>query len=114
MWSPRLCACALRLSEQLSDGHEGGETVFYPSGVAHADGARKVAPLEGAALCFWHGHHPQSLLHEGAPLRAGDQRPKYVIRTECMYATEAPPANSTEWVSTGYMGAMAMAAALGP
>ena len=30
----------------------------------------RVSPRAGSALVFWHGQHPSSALHEGAPLEA--------------------------------------------
>lgn len=105
----------VRLSQKtillyLSDGHDGGETVFYPRGEARAEDAVKVEPHAGSALCFWHGHHPHSPLHEGAPLRGADSaKPKYVIRTEAMFVSEAPPKNANEWASSTYASAMARA-----
>jgi hypothetical protein len=102
----------------LSEGHAGGETRFYPTGdAADPAAAVAVAPRAGAALCFWHGEHPLSPLHEGAPLVEPEgaaqsaATPKYVIRTEVMYATEAPPVLSNEWSSSSYARAMLAAAA---
>ena len=93
----------------LSDGHSGGETIFYPSGEASAEDAVKVAPRKGSVLCFYHGHHPLSALHEGAPLAAGSHSPKYVIRTDVIYATEAR-FDAGEWTSSNVARAMMAAA----
>ena len=108
----------------LTDGHEGGHTIFYPSGQAGAEAAAggeeaggahaagvKVSPRRGAALIFWHGRHPLSPLHEGAPLEAtassgAPSTPKVVIRTDVLFATEAPQANSNAWTSSNYVAAM--------
>lgn len=66
----------------LNDDFEGGETIFY-------DGQDKptarIRTPRGAVLCFPHGHHPDSPLHEGCPVLAGV---KYVIRTEVMYSSK--------------------------
>ena len=113
----------------LTDGHRGGHTVFYPSGQAgegkpgeeEEDGAPvvriKVAPRKGAALVFWHGRHPLSPLHEGAPLEVSASSgttlaPKVVIRIDVLFATEAPQANSNAWTSSNYVAAMLHASRL--
>ena len=97
----------------LSDGHSGGHTTFYPDGVADDPNARRVrvSPRRGAALVFWHGRHPLSPLHEGAPLEAEDRSAKYVIRTDVLFATDPPLVNDTEWGSSSYVNAMLIAAA---
>lgn len=76
----------------LSDGHSGGDTVFYPRGIDADPGLAepvRVAPLLGACLCFWHGDHLLSPLHAGTALSlAADGRavaPKYVIRTDVFF-----------------------------
>lgn len=95
----------------LTEGHQGGDTVFYPhaaaAGSAHGAGV-KVSPRKGAALCFWHGRHPLSPLHEGAPLEptAVTADPKYVIRTDVLFATEPPVAESDTWESSSVVAAM--------
>lgn len=65
----------------LSDDYDGGSTRFFdrehPGGVV----AETRTPL-GAALCFPHGFHPDSPLHEGSPVTRGV---KYMIRTEVLY-----------------------------
>lgn len=69
----------------LSEGHDGGETVFYPDGhVADLESAVRVTPSLGNALCFWHGDHLLSSLHEGAAIKGGSS-PKYVIRTDIFF-----------------------------
>mmetsp|Transcript_50562 Transcript_50562/g.132323 ORF Transcript_50562/g.132323 Transcript_50562/m.132323 type:complete len:118 (+) Transcript_50562:3-356(+) len=93
----------------LTEGPRGGETTFFPSGETEADeeAARIcVSPQLGAALCFWHGRHPMSPLHEGSPLRAECSSAKYVIRTEVMYFSEAEVVQSDNWSSTSYVNAM--------
>lgn len=98
----------------LTDGHEGGHTIFYPDGMAAgAEHARRVrvSPRKGAALVFWHGRHPLSPLHEGAPLTSTDTSPKYVIRTDVLFATDPPLVNDMEWGSSSYVNAMLMASA---
>ena len=135
---------SVRLSQMsvllyLTGGHAGGHTVFHPSGEVGGSGGGggvgdgeggggggvcgggggaapvRVAPRKGAALCFWHGRHPLSPLHEGAPLEhpsgapgdvGGVAAPKIVIRTDVLYATEPPVANSDSWTSSSYAAAM--------
>ena len=72
----------------LSDGFEGGATTFYSEDDRSScwrEGravALKVTPVEGAALLFWHGQHPDSPLHEGSMVIKGT---KYVLRSDVMY-----------------------------
>jgi len=95
----------------LSGGHEGGgETTFYPTGQPDADHAVKVSPRAGSALCFFHGRHPLSPLHEGSPLQEGAPSPKYVIRTDVLYATEPPTLESAQWEPSNLVAAMMNAA----
>jgi hypothetical protein len=95
-------------------GHQGGHTIFFPSGTADdlAGPHVRVSPQKGAALVFWHGRHPQSPLHEGSPLQPADaMRAKYVIRTDVLFATDPPMANYMQWASSSYVNAMLMASA---
>eukprot|EP00927_Polykrikos_kofoidii_P039018 TRINITY_DN33461_c0_g1_i1.p1 TRINITY_DN33461_c0_g1~~TRINITY_DN33461_c0_g1_i1.p1 ORF type:complete len:272 (-),score=11.75 TRINITY_DN33461_c0_g1_i1:279-1094(-) len=87
--------CSVRESQMslllyLTDGHTGGETIFHPKGITGDIGPPvHVAPLVGAGLCFWHGDHLLSQLHEGTALThvagTGDVAPKYVIRTDVFF-----------------------------
>jgi len=66
----------------LNDGFEGGETTFYlpaPVGGLHPV---PVEPVQGSVLCFWHGQHPRSPMHEGSAVRRGT---KYVARSDVLY-----------------------------
>jgi hypothetical protein len=67
----------------LTDDYKGGETHFLklPGG---ADVSVRT-PM-GAVLCFPHGEHPDSPLHEGMQVLEGF---KYMIRTEILYSLEA-------------------------
>lgn len=71
----------LTLLLYLNDDLQGGHTR-----VLTAQGEFDIAPRQGSALCFKH-----ELRHEGAPILEGL---KYVLRTDIMYAAEAPPAHS--------------------
>lgn len=87
--APRQQACRTMMSVLVylsGDAREpaGGETLFYPQGAA-GEAVVGVTPVAGSALCFWHGEHPDSPLHEGAPLLSGAAR-KYVLRTDILYA----------------------------
>merc|ERR1712151_873891 len=64
----------------LNDDFEGGQTRFFFPG----DHNRKfhVRPTIGTALCFFHGEHPLSPLHEGCVVSSGT---KYVLRTDVLY-----------------------------
>ena len=89
----------------LNDNFYGGETAFYlpiaqekldelmhasipprtgPSGRSGGQNfeIKQVAPRAGAVLCFFHGFHPQSPLHEGCLVTQGS---KYIIRTDVLY-----------------------------
>ena len=96
----------------LTGDHQGGHTIFFPSGKADDRARVKVSPQKGAALVFWHGRHPQSPLHEGSPLQPADgMRAKYVVRTDALFATDPPMANDMQWGSSSYVSAMLMASA---
>merc|ERR1712176_274129 len=68
----------------LSDGYEGGETRFFADHF-DSEGVAVRTPL-GGVLCFPHGYHPDSPLHEGMLVNSGS---KYMIRTEVLYSLEA-------------------------
>ena len=74
----------------LNDGFSGGATRLFAPG-----GSVDVVPETGAALLFPHGHHPDSIFHEGVPLCDCDAV-KYVLRTDVLYRSayhegEPPP-----------------------
>lgn len=73
----------------LSDGFEGGRTVFYVSAddptrpARQGERAQEIAvttPL-GAALCFPHGLHRLHCLHSSEPITSGT---KYIIRSDIL------------------------------
>ena len=77
----------------LNDDYTGGETSFFPGfrtprevldaapGAVRKIGAKVPA---GAALCFWHGDHSHSPVHEGSPVLS-DTGEKCVIRTDVLF-----------------------------
>jgi len=77
----------------LNDDFEGGETSFYLPKGGPIQGIRATGPVEvfpvaaeqGAALCFFHGQHPLSPLHEGSLVTSGT---KYIVRTDVLYMTQ--------------------------
>ena len=88
------------------------------TGQVQPERAVLVTPSTGSALLFWHGEHPLSPLHKGAPLEmiADGTTPtpcKYVIRTDVLFTTERPPAWSSDggWVASNYVKALQFAAA---
>eukprot|EP00392_Amoebophrya_sp_AT5.2_P018047 g18502.t1 len=93
----------------LNDDCEGGETSFYydvrqlaeigvggretmletpaaPEAESAAELVKvSVRPKKGGILCFWHGQHPWSPLHEGSKVERGV---KYVVRTDVLYKVD--------------------------
>lgn len=62
----------------LNDDFRGGATRFLLPG-----GARGEVPARrGAVLCFFHGEHPLSPVHEGSHVSEGT---KYIIRSDVLY-----------------------------
>lgn len=67
----------------LNDDFEGGSTTFPVDNEGDGEtGFLEVQPKQGSVLCFYHGHHPLSQLHEGAVVHSGI---KYVARTDVLY-----------------------------
>jgi len=81
----------------LNDDFEGGATTFFLSEDTQCDvtggsrggsgGGRKkvsrgVKVAQGSVLCFFHGQHPLSPLHEGSLVTSGT---KYVARSDVLY-----------------------------
>mmetsp|Transcript_321 Transcript_321/g.577 ORF Transcript_321/g.577 Transcript_321/m.577 type:complete len:282 (-) Transcript_321:15-860(-) len=80
----QLLESRLTLLLYLDEAFCGGETSFWRP---IAPGARvgestSVRAGAGSALCFWHGDHPMSPLHEGSVVREGV---KHVLRTDVLY-----------------------------
>ena len=76
----------LTLLLYLDESFEGGETAFWRPVVPGTRVGESVGVRAGAgsALCFCHGDHPSSPLHEGSAVRSGV---KHVLRTDVMYET---------------------------
>ena len=74
----------------LDDDYEGGETTFLvqDGGEAHLV---SVAVPKGGALCFFHGEHPMSPLHEGSLVTRGRKR---IVRTDVLYSLPDPACGS--------------------
>lgn len=73
----------------LSDGYEGGRTLFYVNPTTGQPATNPdemevvaVATPKGAALCFPHGFHPLHCLHAGEAVTSGI---KYIIRTDILF-----------------------------
>jgi len=76
----------------LDDGYEGGETTFFvPSAANPSSGALvSVVVPKGSILCFFHGDHRHSMLHEGSLVTSGVKR---IVRSDVLYTLPgAPPA----------------------
>lgn len=74
----------------LDGDYDGGETTFF---VADRPGGGtgelvSVAVPRGSVLCFFHGEHALSPLHEGALVRSGVKR---VVRTDVLYTLPGRP-----------------------
>ena len=87
----------------LNDDFEGGETKFYepvseaaPTGHGTTPLIASVRPVAGSVLVFPQAVGEEAVeyarqhwpLHEGAPVVSGN-RPKYVIRSDVLFATQA-------------------------
>ena len=76
----------------LDDDYDGGETSFLVSSgrEAEAEASRivSVAVPKGSALCFFHGEHHLSPLHEGSLVTRGIKR---IVRSDVLY-TQPPSA----------------------
>jgi predicted O-methyltransferase YrrM len=94
----------LTLLMYLNDDFVGGETKFYqPNAAAAIPGSdpsviAAVKPIAGSCLVFPQGVGPEAVdyarqhwpLHEGSPVLTGN-RPKYVIRSDVLFATTKEP-----------------------
>ena len=75
----------------LDNGYEGGETTFFvPSDTSPGTGSLvSVSVPKGSALCFFHGDHRLSPLHEGSVVTKGLKR---VVRSDVLYTLPGHPA----------------------
>eukprot|EP00935_MAST-01C_sp_MAST-1C-sp1_P000876 g876.t1 len=73
----------------LNDDFDGGQTTFYTPVAQDGDVVdvfvQAVEPKQGAALCFFHGTHELSALHESASIGSGT---KFIIRSDVLFFTE--------------------------
>ena len=83
----RLSQVTLLLYLADTDDYEGGATTFFEPDGVEVLGSARVA--QGGALCFFHGEHPLSPLHEGSRVLRGV---KHVVRTDILYLTSPPDA----------------------
>jgi len=68
----------------LNQGVHGGEVCFWlPSEDARDLRPVLVPPEQGSALCFFHGEHPLSLIHEDLPVRGGV---RHVLKCDVLFA----------------------------
>ena len=65
----------------LDDDYDGGETSFLV-GEGASTRVVSVAVPKGWALCFFHGEHESSPLHEGSLVTRGVKR---VLRSDVLY-----------------------------
>lgn len=67
----------------LNDNFDGGSTRFYlQQGRGNTYSVHDVQAVRGSAMCFFHGEHELSHLHEGAQVTRGT---KYIIRSDVLY-----------------------------
>ncbi|MEM7207532.1 MAG: 2OG-Fe(II) oxygenase [Pseudomonadota bacterium] len=71
----------------LSDGYEGGRTLFFVPqkngiGIERQPLEVAVETPKGAALCFPHGAHPQHCVHAGEEIKSGN---KYIMRSDILF-----------------------------
>mmetsp|Transcript_9251 Transcript_9251/g.16667 ORF Transcript_9251/g.16667 Transcript_9251/m.16667 type:complete len:253 (-) Transcript_9251:58-816(-) len=65
----------------LNDDFKGGSTRFFLDGSKTQD-VPEAPARKGSVLCFYHGHHPLSHVHEGGKVHEGT---KYIIRSDVLY-----------------------------
>jgi len=71
----------------LDGDYEGGETTFFvnqpPPAPRNQGELVSVRVPRGSVLCFFHGEHPLSLLHEGSLVKRGVKR---IVRSDVLYS----------------------------
>lgn len=78
--------------DQYGDDYEGGETTFWVPREPIARGAGDLVSVRvpvGGVLCFFHGEHPLSPLHEGSLVTRGT---KHIVRSDVLYSLPATSA----------------------
>jgi len=66
----------------LDADYEGGETTFFQQTAAGAGELHSVSVPQGSVLCFFHGDHELSPLHEGSLVTRGV---KHIVRSDVLY-----------------------------
>mmetsp|Transcript_39663 Transcript_39663/g.98879 ORF Transcript_39663/g.98879 Transcript_39663/m.98879 type:complete len:286 (-) Transcript_39663:131-988(-) len=66
----------------LDDDYDGGETTFFVPESRSSGQLHSVSVPQGSVLCFWHGEHELSLLHEGSLVTRGVKR---IVRSDVLY-----------------------------
>ena len=73
----------------LDDDYTGGETTFFVPDQGQRSGSLvSVAVPKGSVLCFFHGEHEHSLLHEGSLVTKGVKR---IVRSDVLYTLPGRP-----------------------
>ena len=66
----------------LNDDFQGGGTRFMLPNAFKQYTVEEVPATRGSVLCFFHGEHPLSPLHEGGLVTNGT---KYIVRSDVLY-----------------------------
>lgn len=72
----------------LDADYDGGETTFF---IRNSDGTgelHSVSVPQGSVLCFFHGNHQLSPLHEGSLVTRGVKR---IVRSDVLYLLPGAP-----------------------
>ena len=73
----------------LDGEYTGGETTFFVPDQGQRSGSLvSVAVPKGSVLCFFHGEHEHSLLHEGSLVTKGVKR---IVRSDVLYTLPGRP-----------------------
>ena len=66
----------------LDADYDGGETTFFQQKGERSGELHSVSVQQGSVLCFWHGDHELSPLHEGSLVTRGVKR---IVRSDVLY-----------------------------